>query len=195
MENTDPTHRRPQPGSPNESDKHAGDHAATQERGASSRATTADQEYITEERDHTTRDVFLGTDEHRNGVANVSWGAIFAGVVTFIALMFVFGLVSLGLGLSEAGGIAVGIWSALEDTEITTEDLGAAAEDADVDEAQQQAEDTAQEAQDDLEAGAWWSVAGLLIGAVVAGLAGAAGSAAAHTRNETVRTESRRTVR
>ena len=184
-------------------------------------------------------------------------------MVTFIALVFVFGLVSLGLGLEEAGGIAVGIWSAIalivalaiagfvagvlairagflhgiatwatslvamlvligwlgasvvgalggaigniaqgamESTQITTEDLGAAADEADVDQqdvdqTQQDVEDTAQDAQDNLAASAWWSVAGLLIGAVVAGFAGAAGSGSAHITHEENRRETRSTVR
>lgn len=201
--------------------------------------------------DHTARDAFIGTDERIHGTANVSWGAIFAGVVTFIALMFVFGLVSIGLGFQGVGGMAVGIWSAVallvalaiagfvagtlavragflhgigtwatsivailvligwlgtsvlgtlggavgnvvqgavEGGAVTTEDLGAAAEDPPVDQqqldqTQQQLEDTTQAAQDDVAASAWWAVGGLLVGAVVAGLTGAAGSRSVHTKH------------
>lgn len=235
-----------------------GDHAATEDHGATAvdrtdhndrtdrtdRTARADR---VEHHDHTIRDSFIGTDEPLHRRSNVSWGAIFAGVVTFIALVFVFGLVSIGLGLEEAGGTAVGIWSAiavivalgiagfvsgmlsiragflhgiatwatslvamlvlvgwlgasvlgalggavgnvaqgaLEETEITTDDLGAAADEADVDQAQQDVEETAQEAQDDLAVSAWWAVGGLLIGAVVAGFAGAGGSRSVHTLHE-----------
>ena len=201
--------------------------------------------------DHTARDAFIGTDEYIHGRANVSWGAIFAGVVTFIALMFVFGLVSVGLGFQGVDGVAVGIWSAValmvalaiagfvagtlavragflhgigtwatsivailvligwlgtsvlgalggavgnavqgvvESGAVTTDDLGAAAEDAQVDQqelnqTQQQLEDTTQQAQDEVAASAWWAVGGLLVGAVVAGLTGAAGSRSVHTKH------------
>ncbi len=238
-------------------DSATGDHAAVGDHGASvpdrdERRTDRDDRIV----DHTTRDTFIGTDAPTHRHSNVSWGAIFAGVVTFVALMFVFGLVSLGLGLEEVGGMAVGIWSAvaliialgiagfvsgmlsiragflhgiatwatslvailvlvgwlgasalgalggaignvaqsaLEQTEISTEDLGAAAEDANVDEeqlnqAQQEVEGTAQEAQDNVAASAWWAVAGLLVGAIVAGLAGAGGARSVHTEHERRRT-------
>ena len=239
-------------------DQGGGDHAAqTGEHGATAVRTTeridrVDREDRVEHHDHTTRDSFIGTNEPTPRHTNVSWGAIFAGVLTFIALLFVFGLVSSGLGLEEASGTAVGIWSAiavivalgiagfvsgmlsiragflhgiatwatslvatlvlvgwvgssvlgalggavgnlaqgaLQQTEITTEDLGNAADEADVEQqdleqAQQDVQDTAQQAQDDLAASAWWSVAGLLIGAVVAGLAGAGGSRSVHTWHE-----------
>lgn len=243
-------------------DPERGDHAA-EPHGATAASYRPDQEYASGEHttreyttrhdpipDHTARDAFIGTDERIHGRANVSWGAIFAGVVTFIALMFVFGLVSIGLGFQGAAGIAVGIWSAVallvalaiagfvagtlavragflhgigtwatsivailvligwlgtsvlgalggavgnvvqgavEGSAVTTEDLGAAAEDAQVDQelnqTQQQLEDSTQQAQDELAASAWWAVGGLLVGAVVAGLTGAAGSRSVHTKH------------
>ncbi len=249
--NPPPRSDRPQTTPATDSDHTDRDHAtAVGEQGATAVSRTNKQEHLTH--DYTTRDTFIGTDEHPSRASNVSWGAIFAGVVIFIALVFVFGLVSLGLGLEEAGGMAVGISSAIalivalaiagfvagvlsiragflhglatwatslvailllagwlgasvvgalggaigtiaqgamENTQITTEDLGAAAEEADVDQqdvdqAQQDVEDTAQDAQDNLAASAWWSVAGLLIGAVLAAFAGAAGSRSVHTRTQ-----------
>lgn len=59
---------------------------------------------------HTGRESFLGTDLDRRS-PNASWGAIFAGTVTFIAVMLVLALVTGALGLSDADGTAVGIWS------------------------------------------------------------------------------------
>lgn len=62
-----------------------------------------------EQHDDTARDSLIGTDRgHRT--ANTSWGAIFAGTVTFLAILVVFALASAALGLSEASGIAVSIW-------------------------------------------------------------------------------------
>lgn len=64
------------------------------------------------EDDDTTRDSFVGTDRTTRS-ANTSWGAIFAGAVTFLAVMLLFALVSAGLGLSDVGGVGVGIWSVI----------------------------------------------------------------------------------
>lgn len=219
------------------------------ERGHTTREYTARADTIP---DHTTRDTFIGTDERVHGAANVSWGAIFAGVVTFIALMFVFGLISIGLGFQGVAGMAVGIWSAvallvalaiagfvagtlavragflhgigtwatsivamllligwigssalgavggvvgnvaqgvLQGDAITTEDLGNAEIDQqELNQTQQELEDTTQQAQDELAASAWWAVGGLLVGAVVAGLTGVAGSRSVHTDHERDRT-------
>lgn len=256
MTETNRTPRGDRPPSARRDDETLGDHAAVGDHGATV-ADTSDRPDRRADRDdrivdHTTRDTFIGTDEPSHRHSNVSWGAIFAGVVTFVALMFVFGLVSLGLGLEDVGGMAVGIWSAialiialgiagfvsgmlsiragflhgiatwatslvailvlvgwlgasvlgalggaignvaqgaLEQTEISTNDLGAAAEDAEVDEqelnqTQQELEDTAQDAQENVAASAWWAVGGLLIGAVVAGFAGAGGARSVHTEHE-----------
>lgn len=208
--------------------------------------------------DDTVRDSFIGT-EHRHRASNVSWGAIFAGVVTFLAVMVVFGLITAALGLSEANGVVVGIWSviamllslaaagyvagalavragllhglltwatsligllvlvgwlgasilgtvggalggiaqtAASATNISTDEVGQAAEDIDpqdVDQAQEQADQAAQDAQrqfeqnqDEIAAGAWWGVAGLVLGAGVAAVTGAAGARSAHTRGTEV---------
>lgn len=59
---------------------------------------------------HPARESFVGTDgDGRHN--NASWGAIFAGAVTFFAVMLVFALITGALGLSDADGMAVGIWS------------------------------------------------------------------------------------
>ena len=56
------------------------------------------------------RDSWLGTDRGER-TNNVSWGAIFAGVMTFLAVLVLLGVLATALGLSAAGGTAVGIWS------------------------------------------------------------------------------------
>ena len=171
--------------------------------------------------------------------------------------MLVFGVISAALGLSEAGGAAVGIWSivalllalaaagfvagalavrggllhglvtwatslvgivllvgwlgagvlgaaggalgnvaqtAVEDTDMTVQELE---QQVDVDEqeleqAQQEAEEAAEEAQDTAAETAWWTVAGLLLGAAVAGFAGMAGARSVHTRHVGVHAAQRR---
>lgn len=198
----------------------------------------------------TARESFLGTDLDRRST-NASWGAIFAGAVTFLAVMLVFALITGALGLSDAEGVAVGIWSivaillalaaggyiagalavragflhglvtwatslvgivllvgwvgtgvlsaiggaagtiAQTVAEATETTVTEAAEEADVgqedvDAAQQEAEAAAQDAQqtvadneDEIIEGTWWAVGGLIVGALVAGLAGAAGARSA----------------
>lgn len=197
------------------------------------------------EYDDTARDSFIGTDRgHRS--ANASWGAIFAGTVTFLAVLIVFGLVSAAMGLSDADGVAVGIWSIIAiilalaiagyiagalavrsgllhglvtwatslvgvvlligwlgtsvlgavggavggvaetagGPAVVQEELEGAEDEAD--QAAQDAQDAAAEAQDDIAAGTWWGVAGLVVGAVVAGFAGVLGARSAHTRPDRV---------
>lgn len=208
-----------------------------------------------EQHNDTTRDSLVGTDRgHRT--ANTSWGAILAGTVTFLAILVVFGLASAALGLSEASGVAVGVWgvmalvialavagyvagalavrsgllhglvtwatslvailvlvgwlgssilgtvggaigniaqTAASSTSITPDQAHEAAQDVDqqdVDQAQQKATQTAQDAQDQFEenrdgiaTGSWWAVAGLILGAIVTALSGAAGARSAHTKH------------
>lgn len=197
----------------------------------------------TREGDHSGKDSFIGID-HAHRATNASWGAIFAGTVTFLALVLVFGLISTAMGLTEVDGVAIGIWSIIAillalaaagyvagalavragllhglvtwatslvgvvlligwlgtsvlgavggalggvaetagGPEVVQEEIEGAEED--IEEATQDAQDTAAEAQDDVAAGTWWGVAGLLVGAVVAALTGAAGAKSAHTRRD-----------
>ena len=62
--------------------------------------------------DLTAKEALIGTDR-RGRLANTSWGAIFAGVVTFLAVVVLLSLVTAGLGLSGASGTTTGIWSAV----------------------------------------------------------------------------------
>jgi len=145
--------------------------------------------------------VALGIAGFVSGVLAIRAGFLH-GIATW-ATSLVAMLVLIGwLGTSAIGALGGAIGNiaqgAMQDTQITTEDLGAAANEVDpqeVDQAQQELENTAQQAQDDLAASAWWSVAGLLVGAVVAGFAGMAGSRSAHTARENERVVARTTVR
>jgi gas vesicle protein len=60
--------------------------------------------------DHSTRESFIGSDRSRRG-SNVSWGAILAGVVTFLALTLLLNIATAAMGLQGASGTAAGVWS------------------------------------------------------------------------------------
>lgn len=199
------------------------------------------------DRDQSTKEALLGTGRRGVATPNISWGAIFAGVVTFIAVTLLLSLVTAALGLGGAGGVATGIWTVVSlaialaaagyvagalavrsgllhgfltwatslvvgllmvgwlgttllgavggvvgqtattvaessGGEVTNEvqenvDQGA------VDDAQQQAEDVIDDAQaqaddvaDATSSASWWGFAGLLLGALIASLAGMLGA-------------------
>lgn len=127
-------------------------------------------------------------------------GGLLHGLTTWAAslvgLLLLIGWVGSSL-LGTIGGAIGGIaQTATGATNISAEQLGQVAENVDpqdVEQAQQQAEQAAQDAQqqfeqsrDEIAAGAWWGVAGLILGAVVAGFAGVAGARSAHTRRTEV---------
>ena len=58
---------------------------------------------------HTGQEAWIGTDNTDVSQGNISWGAIFAGVVTFISIMVIFGLVASAMGLQRSTGLATGI--------------------------------------------------------------------------------------
>jgi len=211
--------------------------------------------------DHIGQEAWIGTDSTDVSNGNVSWGAIFAGVVTFLGLMILLGVAAAAMGLQGASGAATGIFAlislavafaaagyvsgalgvraglfhgfatwatSLIATLVLTGWLGASmigglgsivgntvdtvantagqaanvtrqdAEDAsnaardnvsqqDVDNAADKARDAANNAadkaqdayneySDDAAEGTWWTLAGLLIGAVISALCGAAGA-------------------
>lgn len=71
-------------------------------------ATTTDVR--TAHDDRIARNSLLGTERSRT-TSNVSWGAIFAGVVTFLALTILLSMVSAAMGLDGFSGLATGIWT------------------------------------------------------------------------------------
>ncbi|MBX9471661.1 hypothetical protein [Microcella sp.] len=195
---------------------------------ATGRATTTN--------DHVAADpVFAGVPPRSSAI---SWGAVFAGVVTFIAVTVLLSLVTAGIGLGGAG-VAAGIWSIIAtvialfaagwvagalalrsgllhgfltwatslvaglaltffvgasalgavggavsnaaDDVFTTTDIEQLIED--INSGEFTDEETVDEASDTAQASAWWSFAGLLIGAGIATLGGAAGVRTVVTRD------------
>lgn len=61
------------------------------------------------ENDNTAQEAWIGTDDTDISQGNISWGAIFAGVVTFLSIMVVFGLIATAMGLQGTSGLATGI--------------------------------------------------------------------------------------
>lgn len=226
---------------------------------AAAPATSTSTAYETE--DHIGQEAWIGTDSVEVSNGNVSWGAIFAGVVTFFGLIILLGVAAAAMGLQGSSGAATGIFALIslaiafaaagyvsgalgvragffhgfatwatsllaaliltgwlgasvigglgaivgntvdtvantagEAANVTRED----AEDAtdatrdnvsqeSVDNAAQQASDAADEAadraqdayneySDDAAEGTWWTLLGLIIGAVLSALCGAAGA-------------------
>ncbi|WP_232548950.1 hypothetical protein [Propioniciclava soli] len=60
--------------------------------------------------DHAVQEALIGTDRSRR-TPNISWGSIFAGVVTFLGLTVVLNIASAAMGLDGVSGVATGIWS------------------------------------------------------------------------------------
>lgn len=248
---------------------------STQQSQAPAATQTADTQYVTRtsqapatstayevetqpvDNDHTGQEAWIGTDNENISHGNISWGSIFAGVVTFLSIMTVFGLVAAAMGLQGSTGIATGIttiiglviafaaagyvagalgvraglfhgfatWatsllSALilagwlgasvigglgsiagNTLDTVAQTAGNAAEvtstdvyngtdalqdgitQSDIDDAQRQAQDAATQVQDtyneysdDAAEGTWWTILGLVLGAVISSLAGAAGA-------------------
>lgn len=206
---------------------------------------------------HTGQEAWIGTDNTDVSQGNISWGAIFAGVVTFISIMVVFGLVASAMGLQGSTGLATGIttiiglalafaaagyvsgalgvraglfhgfatWATsvisalilagwlgasiigglgtvtgnaldtvaqtagnaatVTSTDVTdgTDVIQDSVTQSDIDEAQQRAQDAANQARDtyneysdDAAEGTWWTILGLVLGAVISSLTGAAGA-------------------
>lgn len=246
-------------------------------------AATTSTAVRTESQDdeHIGQEAWIGTNSTEVSDGNVSWGAIFAGVVTFIAIMILLGVGAAAMGLQGSTGAATGIFAVIalviafaaagyvsgalgvraglfhglgtwatsliatvilagwlgasvlgglgsilgtaatatgsavggaanaagqyaseNVTEQEARDAANQAENAindardqvtqeDIDNAKQRANEawddakrTADEVSDDAAVGTWWTFAGLIIGAVVSALAGAAGSRSVLNRNQ-----------
>lgn len=209
--------------------------------GAAARPVTTDND--------TAKESLIGTDR-RGRPSNISWGAIFAGVVTFLAVTVLLSLVTAGIGLGGAG-VGAGIWSIIAlalalaaagyvagalavrsgllhgfltwatslvvalvlvaalsasvlgavggalggiassasevvsgaDVDQAVEDVQENVDQEDVDQAVEDAQQTAEDAADTAQAGSWWGFVGLLLGAVIAAVAGMFGSRSVISRN------------
>lgn len=222
---------------------------------------------------HSAQESMIGTSSTNVAQGNVSWGAIFAGVVTFLGVSILLAIGAAAMGLQGSSGTATGIFSVIgliiaflaagyvagalgvraglfhgfatwatsliaalvlagwvgasalggifgtfgnvadsvaqtagQAANVTSDDArdaSNAAQDAadnvsqqDIDEAEAQARDAANQAADQAREtynevapqaaeGGWWTFAGLLLGAVLASLAGAAGARSVINRDET----------
>ena len=87
---------------------------STRERASGSATPPRATEHRSEDRtiDLTAKEALIGTDR-RGHLANTSWGAILAGVVTFLAVVVLLSMVPAVIGLDGASGTATGIWSAV----------------------------------------------------------------------------------
>ncbi|WP_165165030.1 hypothetical protein [Corynebacterium qintianiae] len=239
----------------------------TTTRRATPQATAGSESYAYEtdttvaNNDHTGQEAWIGTDSTEVSNGNVSWGAIFAGVVTFLGIMILLGvgaaamglqgtsaaatgiftLISLAIAFAAAGyvagalGVRAGLFhgfaawatslisalvlagwlgasvigglgsalgtvaqSAGNAVNVTSQDAQAAqnnVEQQDAQNAQQQAQQTAdqaaQQAQEtynevapEAAEGSWWTFGGLILGALISSLAGAAGARSVLNRDE-----------
>ena len=234
-----------------------------------SASTAVRSETVADDDQHIGQEAWIGTDSTEVSNGNVSWGAILAGVVTFLAIMILLGVGAAAMGLQGSTGMATGIFALIslavafaaagyvsgalgvraglfhglgtwatsliaslvlagwlgssiigglgavlgDVTGTVAETAGNAAnvtrEDAqdasntvqdnvtqdDLNNAENQARDAANDAanqardayneySDDAAEGTWWTFAGLLIGAVISGFAGAAGARSVLNRDE-----------
>ena len=244
-------------------------------------SSTAVRTTSAQDDEHIGQEAWIGTNSTEVSDGNVSWGAIFAGVVTFIAIMILLGVGAAAMGLQGSTGAATGIFAVIalvvafaaagyvsgalgvraglfhglgtwatsliatvilagwlgssilgglgsilgtaadatgsaiggaadaagqyasqNATEQEARDAANQAENAindardqvtqeDIDNAKQQANEawdnakqTADEVSDEAAVGTWWTFAGLILGAVVSALAGAAGSRSVLNRNQ-----------
>lgn len=85
-----------------ETKAHTHDHSTTR---------AYDVETKTHPDDHSAQEAFIGTSNPHVAKGNVSWGAIFAGVVTFLSIMILLGVGAAAMGLQDSSGTAVGIFT------------------------------------------------------------------------------------
>lgn len=74
-------------------------------------AAATGESYAYEAEDHVGQEAWIGTDSTEVSNGNVSWGAIFAGVVTFFGLIILLGVAAAAMGLQGSSGMATGIFA------------------------------------------------------------------------------------
>ena len=76
-----------------------------------SSSTAVRAETVADDDQHIGQEAWIGTDSTEVSNGNVSWGAIFAGVVTFLAIMILLGVGAAAMGLQGSDGMATGIFA------------------------------------------------------------------------------------
>lgn len=78
-------------------------------------AVSESHAYTTEtksaDNDSTNQEAWIGTGSAKVSDGNVSWGAIFAGVVTFLGIAILLGVGAAAMGLQGSSGVATGIFA------------------------------------------------------------------------------------
>ena len=74
-------------------------------------STAVRTEQVADDDQHIGQEAWVGTDSTDVSTGNVSWGAIFAGVVTFLAIMILLGIGAAAMGLQGSTGLATGIFA------------------------------------------------------------------------------------
>lgn len=74
-------------------------------------STAVRAEQVADDDQHIGQEAWVGTDSTDVSTGNVSWGAIFAGVVTFLAIMILLGIGAAAMGLQGSTGLATGIFA------------------------------------------------------------------------------------
>ena len=76
-----------------------------------SASTAVRSETVADDDQHIGQEAWIGTDSTEVSNGNVSWGAILAGVVTFLAIMILLGVGAAAMGLQGSTGMATGIFA------------------------------------------------------------------------------------
>lgn len=234
-----------------------------------SASTAVRSETVADNDQHIGQEAWIGTDSTEVSNGNVSWGAIFAGVVTFLGIMILLGVGAAAMGLQGSSGGATGVFALIslivafaaagyvagalgvraglfhgfaawatsllaslilagwlgssivgglgsvlgnvtgsiaettgnaatvtrQDAEDASDSVQNNVSEQDVNEAADQARDAVNDAadsardayveySDDAAEGTWWTFGGLILGAVISSLAGAAGARSVLNRDE-----------
>ncbi|MCT1555857.1 hypothetical protein ACUY28_05880 [Corynebacterium sanguinis] len=86
---------------------------ATGQAPAGSESHAYETETTAADNDTTGQEAWIGTDATGVSNGNVSWGAIFAGVVTFLGLMILLGVGAAAMGLQGSSAAATGVFTVI----------------------------------------------------------------------------------
>lgn len=84
---------------------------AAQQAPAGSESHAYETDTVAADNDTTGQEAWIGTHSTDVSNGNVSWGAIFAGVVTFLGISILLGVGAAAMGLQGSSGVATGIFA------------------------------------------------------------------------------------